>query len=201
MTEELTKSLCESYPRIEHARKSARASIYAFKVGDSVKVGVSTNLHVRYKALKAAGRLLAREVDVHDSFLIENRVHQHLANKQHVLRGKEWYEPSETLVQDVIDAIDAAEDELRKMRSPPAPIENPVEKIEKADDFLKALEEIKHITGWRDAEIARRAGIDKSTITRLKLDGGRQPSPRAKSAIYDVLLIARGLNQKTEGKK
>jgi transcriptional regulator with XRE-family HTH domain len=63
--------------------------------------------------------------------------------------------------------------------------------IETTAQALAAVDEIKQLTGWPDAEIARRTGLSQGTLNRIKTRKMKWPSVDTRKAIAEVLIYAR----------
>lgn len=67
--------------------------------------------------------------------------------------------------------------------------------IETTTQARNALDEIKLLTGWPDAEIARRAGLNRATISRIKNGSMKFPGYDTRMALANCLVYARGIKQ------
>lgn len=70
--------------------------------------------------------------------------------------------------------------------------------IETTAQAMAAVDEIKQLTGWPDAEIARRAGVNRATIHRIRTGKMKFPGYDTRGAISSCLVYARGLKPKME---
>jgi transcriptional regulator with XRE-family HTH domain len=67
--------------------------------------------------------------------------------------------------------------------------------IETSSQAESAVAEIKQRTGWTDAEIARRVGVNKSTIHRIRTGKMVFPDYSTRLALASTLIYARGIKQ------
>jgi len=67
--------------------------------------------------------------------------------------------------------------------------------IETKRQAQAAIAEIRELTGWTDAEIARRAGVHKSTIGRIVTGKMSFPGYDTRLALVNILIYARGIDQ------
>jgi len=67
--------------------------------------------------------------------------------------------------------------------------------IETITQAIAAVEEIRALTGWPDAEIARRAGVNRATINRIKTGKMKFPGYETRLALANCLVYVRGIKQ------
>lgn len=72
--------------------------------------------------------------------------------------------------------------------------------IETTAQARAAVDEIKRLTGWPDAELARRAGVNRATIHRIKTGEMKWPGADTRKALTSCLIYARGLKPVMEEK-
>ena len=65
--------------------------------------------------------------------------------------------------------------------------------IETTAQAVAAVEEIKRITGWPDAEIARRCDLNRATIHRIRTGAMKFPGYDTRQALSSCLIYARGI--------
>lgn len=67
--------------------------------------------------------------------------------------------------------------------------------IETTKQAQNAVVEIASLTGWNDAEIARRTGVNRSTISRIRSGNMKFPGYDTRLALASCLIYARGIKQ------
>lgn len=67
--------------------------------------------------------------------------------------------------------------------------------LETRPQITDALDEIQSITEWPDAEIARRAGLHRATISRIRSGVMKWPGAETREKLGILLLKARELRK------
>jgi transcriptional regulator with XRE-family HTH domain len=70
--------------------------------------------------------------------------------------------------------------------------------IETTAQALAAVDEIIELTGWPDAEIARRTGLSKGTINRIKTKKMKWPGVDTRDALAECLRYARTISPRMQ---
>ena len=70
--------------------------------------------------------------------------------------------------------------------------------IETTAQARSAIFEIVELTNWPDAEIARRIGVHRVTLHRIKSGEMRLPEEKTRASLYECLKYARNLTDRVE---